>query len=69
MYYLQVELAVTVDAGMPLARAKYNLEGDKPLAFKCYKEISGLDAAVTQAYYPNLQAVIDRMSLTSPMIQ
>ena len=47
-------LAVIVDAGMPFLRATctYNLEGDGPLALKCYEEISSLNAAVAQAYYP-----------------
>ena len=47
--YLQVELAITVDAGTPFVRAPYNLEGDGPLVLKCYEEISRLSAAVTQA--------------------
>ena len=51
MCFLQVELAVTIDAGMPFVRATYNLEGDGPLALKCYEEISSLKAAVTQAHY------------------
>ena len=69
MSYLQVELAVTVDAGMPFVRATYNLEGDGPLVLKCYEEISSLNAAVTQAYYPNLQSVIDRISLGNTHMQ
>ena len=43
--YLMVELAVTVDAGMPFVQATYNLEGDGPLALTCYETISALNAA------------------------
>ena len=60
--YLQVELAVTVDAGMPFVKATYNLEGDGPLVLRCYEIISGLNAAARQAYYSNLQAVVTDLS-------
>ena len=53
-----VELAVTVDAGMPFVQAMYNLEGDGPLALTCYETISALNAAARQAYYPNLRTVV-----------
>ena len=67
--FLQVELAVTVDAGMPFVCATYNLEGDGPLVLKCYEEISCLNAAVTQAHYPNLQAIINSISASNPHTQ
>ena len=57
-----VELAVTVDAGMPFVQATYNLEGDGPLALTCYETIRALNAATRQAYYPNLQAVTSEIS-------
>ena len=37
---LQVELAATVDAGLPLVKCTYNLEGDGPLVLSCYDTIS-----------------------------
>ena len=54
---LQVELAVTIDAGMPFVRATYNLEGDGPLALTCYDAISALNMAARQAHYPNVDAI------------
>ena len=50
---LQVELAVTVDAGMPFVKATYNLEGDGTLALTCYDTISTLNISARQAHYPN----------------
>ena len=57
-----VELAVTIDAGMPFVKATYNLEGDGPLALTCYETISTLNAAARQAYYPNLMSVASQIS-------
>ena len=54
--HLMVELAVTIDAGMPFVLATYNLEGDGPLTLSCYEAISALNVAARQAYYPNLNA-------------
>lgn len=56
---LQVELAVTVDAGMPFVRATYmyNLEGDGPLALSSYYTIRALNVSARQAHYPNLDAI------------
>lgn len=59
--YLQVELAIIVDAGMPFVRATYELEGDGPLVLKCHEVISALSAAVQQAHYPNLQALTTQL--------
>ena len=55
--HLQVELAATIDAGMPFVKATYNLEGDGPLALTCYDAISALNMSARQAYYPNLDAI------------
>ena len=60
--HLMVELAVTIDAGMPFVKATYNLEGDGPLALTCYEAISTLNAAARQAYYPNLMSVASQIS-------
>jgi len=58
--YLQLELAVIVDAGLPFVQATYKLEGDGPLALECYEVISSLTTAVNKVpHYPNLQAVED----------
>ena len=46
--YLQLELAVTVDAGLSFVQATYKLEGDGPLALECYEVISSLTTAVTR---------------------
>ena len=66
--YFMVELAVTVDAGMPFVQAMYNFEGDGPLAFTCYETISALNAAARQAYYPNLRAVTSEISSGNSLI-
>ena len=62
--FLEVELAIIVDAGMPFVQATYKLEGDGHLALECYEVISSLTAAVNMAqpHYPNLQAVVRRLS-------
>ena len=52
-----MELAATIDAGMPFVKATYNLEGDGPLALTCYDAISALNMSARQAYYPNLDAI------------
>ena len=64
-----VELAVTVDAGMPFVQATYNLEGDGPLGLTCYETISALNAAAKQAYYPNLRAVTSEISSGNSLIE
>ena len=60
--YLMVELAVTIDAGMPFVKATYNLEGDGPLALSCYETISALNVSARQASYPNFQPVAIQVS-------
>ena len=54
---LQVELAATIDAGLPFVKCTYNLEGDGPLVLSCYDTISALNMAARQAHYPNLDAI------------
>ena len=39
---LQLELPITVYAGLPFVQATYNLEGDGPLVLTCYKELNKL---------------------------
>ena len=57
--YLQLELAVVIDAGEPFVKATYNLEGD---AFKCYEIYTGLLTAVELQHYPNLCAIAKKLS-------
>ena len=60
--YLQLELAVVIDAGEPFVKATYNLEGDGALAFKCYEIYTGLLTAVELQHYPNLCAIAKKLS-------
>ena len=60
--YLMVELAVTIDAGMPFVKATYTLEGDGPLALTCYETISTLNNEARQAHNPNLKAIVQQLS-------
>ena len=66
---LMVELAVTIDAGMPFVKATYNLEGDGPLVLTTYEIISALNTAARQAYYPNLSAVCRRFSSGNTQVE
>ena len=59
---LQMELAVTVDAGEPFVKATYRLEGDGPLVFTAYEEIATLRATISNAHYPNANAVATKLS-------
>ena len=54
---LQMELAVTIDAGEPFVKATYRLEGDGPLVFSVCEEISNARATVFNEYYPNVSGV------------
>ena len=59
---LKVETAIVVDVGIHFVKAPYNLEGDGPLIFSCYKLISALIAAVEQAFYPNTEAMVKQIT-------
>lgn len=48
--HLMVELAETIDEGMPFVRATYGLKGDGPLSLTCYKTITALNFSARQAY-------------------
>ena len=54
---LKIELAITVDAMTPFVSSTYLLEGDGPLIFIAYREISKLHAAISCGHYPNVSAV------------
>ena len=60
--YLQLELAVVIDAGEPFVKATYSLEGDGALAFKCYEIYTKLLSAIELQHYPNLSAVAKRLT-------
>jgi hypothetical protein len=62
---LQMELAMTVDAGEPFVKATYRLEGDGPLIFSAYEEINALSASISTQFYPNTVAVFKPCSTTA----
>lgn len=57
-FVLKVELAVACDFGERFVKATYELEGDGPLALKCFEVISVLKASIHTDYYPNVQAIV-----------
>ena len=59
--YLQIELAVVVDAGKNFVKATYNLEGDGPLSLSCFQVIEELEASITTSHNPNLNAVVRKL--------
>ena len=58
---LQIEIAATVDAGMPFVKATYKIEGDGPLAYECYEIISALSVAAQITHFPNVDALARQM--------
>ena len=59
---LQIELAAIIDAGAPLVKATYSLEGDGPLVWQCHEQISTVLNAINTAHYPNVTAVVERVA-------
>ena len=59
---LQIELAVNYDVGEPFVKATYTLEGDGPLALKCYEVLGGVKAAVQVRHWPNTTAVAKKIA-------
>ena len=59
---LQIELAITVDAGEQFVKATYRLEGDGPLVFSAYEEIAALRVGISNEHYPNMNAVAAKLS-------
>ena len=59
---MQIELAITVDAGKAFVEATYYLEEDGPLIFTCYEKIQELKGAIATAYYPSINALIQRLA-------
>ena len=66
---LRVEVAATVDGGLPFVKATYNLEGDGPLALQCYEIMETVSAAVRLAHYPNVDAVSSDIAAGNLQIQ
>ena len=62
MSRLQVELAAVIDAGKQFVKAIYLLEGDGPLALKCYKIVHNLFAGIHVQHFLNLLAVAQKKS-------
>ncbi len=59
---LQIELAVNYDVGEAFVKGSYTLEGDGPLALKCYEVISDVKAAVRLCHWPNTTAVAKKVA-------
>ena len=52
--------------GRPFVTTTYKLEGDGALVLSCYEVIEELEASVRSCYTPNLDAVIQRLSASTP---
>ena len=63
---LQIELAATIDFGKPFVKATYNLEGDGPLALKCYEIVDALSAGIQVVHAPNVEAIAQTISGGTP---
>ena len=59
---LQIELAAVIDAGAPLVKATYNLEGDGALVWQCHDQISTVLNAITTSHHPNVTAIVARVT-------
>ena len=55
-------MAAIVDYGEPFVKAIYKLEGDRPLAFKCYETVEYVSRSVELAYTPNVETVANKLS-------
>ena len=68
---MQIELAAIVDYGEPFVKATYKLEGDGPLAFKCYETVECVSRSIELAYTPNVEAVANKFvssSMKAPLV-
>ena len=65
---LMVELAAVIDAGEPLVKTMYNLEGDVPLALHCYEAMTTILTSIRTGSYPNLEAVSRTISKGNPPV-
>ena len=64
-----MEIAITVDAMEPFVKATYNLEGDGPLLFKAYEEISTLTVCTSVKHYPKSKTVENNLGSTASQQQ
>ena len=66
---LQIELAATIDFGEPFVKATYSLEGDGPLALKCFEIVDTVSAGIQVAYAPNVEAIARVVSQGVPAVK
>ena len=59
---LQIEMAATVDWGEPLVKACYVLEGDGPLALKCFEVIERIKQSLFTENIPNVRALSEKLT-------
>ena len=61
---LQLELAVTIDAGLLFVQATYQLEGDGPLALFRYEDLENLPVlqGIRIAQFPNVARIAELLS-------
>lgn len=52
----KIEIATTVNAMEAFVKATYKLEGDNPLSFEAYQQLSILFASVSTQHYQNAKA-------------
>ena len=52
-----------IDYGEPFVKGTYNLEGDGPLVFTCYEEVSTIVNTIHVENIPNVRAVTNSLSL------
>ena len=66
---LQIELAATINFGEPFVKATYNLEGDGPLALKCFEIVDAVSAGIRVAHAPNVEAIARVVSQGAPSVK
>ena len=67
---LKIELASIIDWGEAFVKATYNLEGDGPLAFTCYKIVQTVVASIQVANTPNVNAIAKSLApAPAPAVQ
>ena len=66
---IQIEFAATIDFGEPFVKAKYNLEGDGPLALKCFEIVDGVSVGIRVAHAPNVEATARVVSQGVPAVE
>ena len=59
---LEFEMSVIVDAGAPLVKATYRLEGDGPLALHCFEVHHTVTLSIQHAYYPITTAIAQKLA-------